>query len=1086
MNDYGYRSEPPPENGRLSGDAGHSGGAHGSASPRNRSYGNGSNSPPNNTDYDWGGGAPQQGAGPYGGAPAPRPGSYGGTGRASVGGASGSASVGGAGRASVGGASGSASVGSASVGSASVGSASVGKATVGSASVGSASVGGARPPGRANGAGRAAAGGRRRAGRGGSDGPLSEDDRKEQKKLKKKRRRRKVYAGLIAMGVLFVAAITIVGTWFYQEVPLLKNLRQDGEPTVFYYADGQTEASAYGEAYRKRVEDPDKMPDTVKDALIASEDRKFYSHGGVDYAGTMRALVNNVTGGDTQGASTITQQLAGIVAGIREDISYDRKAREAVMAMKLEQEYTKDEIITYYLDMAYFGRGAYGVAAASELYFELPVEELDYAQAAFIIMQVKSPNGYYDPYYADVYDEQSATERWGYVMDAMVEVGALTKADRDAYELPVPTDTFESRGSWGGDEPIGFLTNEIDGYVYDELQERFGLSKTDLKGAEEGTGGFQVTLTIDQKIQEQLERTADRGQIKVKTDDDGQYLDKDGEVVDSVDDAEKVLTSDGYWQFENTNEDAALVGYDPSMMTAMVAVEPGTGRVLGYYGGPDGFGIDKAGNESPHPPSSTMKLITAATAIDQGASIESWWNASSPRAFDTLKLDESQSCIGSGTYPNCTLRNGGQESEMYLTLTDAVRKSKNTPMYAIAESYGVDTLLEKAIQMGLTEMSQTVQLYDENGDAHDVPVTYRLYPDFTYSMHGQTVTADGEWVTDPATGGIDNAAPVAVDGNSARVDTQGRLLAAEDGEPDRLSIGGGGQTDPFYYHLAFGQYPTSVRDMAAMYATIANDGTAVETHYVEKVIGPDGNEVPPNRELTETAALDAGAARDLQWVGSEIDGGSSAPSLDRDFFGKTGTWEASGKDRDGNDYPDLYNAHAWYVGAIPQISIATWVGNVTSESDPISDPNGDYTNVFGGNTSYPVWFSAMDRILEVKDGDEDWAERKWEDKVTVGQAITTDIEEVNGLYCGQNPSDPRCAAQEEEEEEEEEERCETPGGPGCEDEGEGPDDGEPTDDSSEPGEDDETPDPEDDCGFWNCPTDPPSSESPPESEHSDW
>src|SRR5699024_46864 len=150
-------------------------------------------------------------------------------------------------------------------------------------------------------------------------------------------------------------------------------------------------------------------------------------------------------------------------------------------------------------------------------------------------------------------------------------------------------------------------------------------------------------------------------------------------------------------------------------------------------------------------------------------------------------------------------------------------------------------------------------------------------------------------------------------------------------------------------------YPTSVRDMAAMYATIANDGTAVETHYVAKVIGPDGNEVTPNRELNETAALDAGAARDLQWVGSEIDGGSSAPSLDRDVFRKTGTWEASGKDLDGNDYPDSYNAHAWYVGAIPQISIATWVGNVTSESDPISDPNGDYTNVFGGNTSYPVW-----------------------------------------------------------------------------------------------------------------------------------
>src|SRR5690606_35050965 len=142
---------------------------------------------------------------------------------------------------------------------------------------------------------------------------------------------------------------------------------------------------------------------------------------------------------------------------------------------------------------------------------------------------------------------------------------------------------------------------------------------------------------------------------------------------------------DGYWQFENDNEDAALAEYDPSMMAAIVAVEPGTGRVLGYYGGPDGFGIDKAGSDSPHPPSSTMKMITAATAIEEGASIESWWDASSPRAFETLELPETETCIGSGTYPDCTLRNGSQNSELYLTLTDAVRQSKNTPMYAIAE-----------------------------------------------------------------------------------------------------------------------------------------------------------------------------------------------------------------------------------------------------------------------------------------------------------------------------------------------------------------------------------------------------------------
>lgn len=1061
MSDYGYRSDPPSEDGRSFGDAGHSGGAYGSASPRNRSYGDSSGTPPNNGDYGWSGaGSPNPGTGSYGAAP--RPGSYGGS--APVGRASGSASVG-SGRASVGG-----STGSASVGSASVGSASVGKATVGSASVGSASVGGTRPDTPAGEqTGRATVAGKRRAGRAKTEG-LSEDELKDQRKLKKKRRRRKVYAGLIAVGVVFVAAITVVGTWFYQDVPPLNDLRQDGEPTVFYYAGGETEASAYGEAYRKQVEDPDKMPEVVKKALIASEDRKFYDHSGVDYAGTTRALVNNVTGGDTQGASTITQQLAGIVAGIRDDVSYGRKAREAVMAMKLEQDYTKDEIITYYLDMAYFGRGAYGVAAASELYFGVPIEELDAAQAAFIIMQVKSPNGYYDPYFEDAYDETAATERWEYVMGAMVDEGYLDQSDRDSLEFPTPTDDFEGRGSWGGDQPIGFLTNEIDGYVYDELEERYGLSKEELRGADDDTGGYQVVLSIDKTVQEQLESSADRGRIKTETNEDGQPVDENGEVVDSAEDAAKVLTDDGYWQFENSNEEAALADYDPSMMAAMVAVEPGTGRVLGYYGGPDGFGIDKAGSESPHPPSSTMKMVTAATAIGEGASIESWWDASSPRAFDSLELEDSEECIGSGTYPNCTLRNGNQSSKLYLTLTDAVRDSKNTPMYAIAEKYGVDTILENAVNMGLTEMRQTTQLYDENGDPHDVPVTYHLNPDLTYTMHGETVDENGEWITDED-GNIDDEGLVAVDGNAPRVDPEGRLIGDEDGEADPLPIGGEGPTDPFYYHMSFGQYPTSVRDMAAMYATIANNGTAVETHYVDKVIGPDGKEVEPKRALNETEAFDASIAQDLQWVGSEIDGGSSADSLDRDFFGKTGTWEASGKDQNGEDYPSSYNAHAWYVGAIPQLSIATWVGNVTSESDPISDPDGNYDNVFGGNTSYPVWYSAMTRILDAKDGNDGWEEQEWGDKVTVGSAITDDIEEVNGVYCGVNPADPRCSEQEDEDEE----QCEDEGADGedCEeDDGEDDDDGggedggggeeTPSEDpTTEPGDDD-------DCGWLGC------------------
>ncbi|WP_026924443.1 transglycosylase domain-containing protein [Glycomyces arizonensis] len=1050
MSDYGYRSDPPPEDERSFGDAGHSGGAYGSASPRNRSYGSASNNPPSNGDYGWGGDS-HPGTGSYGGSAAPRPGSYGGpaSGSASVGRASGSASVGGgSGRASVGGASGSASVGGAGgTGRASVGGAS-GSASVGSASVGSASVSSAQPVSPASGGtGRATVAGKRRAGRGGPDGPLDKDDLEGQRKLKKKRRRRKIYAGLIAVAVLFVAAATVVGTWFYQKVPPLEDLRQNGEPTAIYYADGETQVAAYGESYSLQVEDPDKMPETVKNALIASEDRKFYKHSGVDYVGTMRALVNNVTGGSTQGASTITQQLAGIVAGIRDDISYGRKAKEAVMAMKLEQEYSKDEIITFYLDMAYFGRGAYGVAAASELYFDVPVAELTPAQAAYVIMQVKSPNGYYDPYYTDYYDEDATKTRWTYVMDAMAEEGYISQSDRDAAEMPVPTKEFESRGSWGHDTPTGFITNPIDGYIWDELESRYGLSQAEFYGDEPGTGGYEVVTTIDKELQDVAVQTASRGQLKVITDDDGNFLNEEGEIVTDRADAEVYVNDDGFYEFENSNEEAALYDQNLSLASSLVAVDPATGEVLAYYGGDNGLAVDKAGEENPHPPSSTFKMITAATAMLEGnASVESWWDGSSPREFESLKGQDKEAITNHGM----------TESNHDVTLTTALRKSLNTPMYAIADRYGATTVLANAVKMGITQMT-----FNENGTA--VTYHFRIEDDesISYSRTGAIETADG-WVTDDQ-GNIDYNAPMTT--------TIDEIASSESGEMEWAPLDLSSPRAPADYQIGFGQYPSTVRDMAAVYATIANDGTHVETHFVKEVY-KNGELVEPTRELQEIDAIPDEVARDLQWVGSEIDG-SSEP-LDRDFTGKTGTWEATGK-YEGN-------AHTWYNGAIPQLSVSSWVGNAYSESAPLLNKDGGTGNTYGATLSEPVWNQFMRAAIEVKGYDK----AEWGPKMDYGTMIVDDILneddtiDANSAYCAEyGDEDSRCGTTEDDDEQcgegddgnnggGNDENCGEEGG--GEDDGGGDTGGEPTgDETTTPSGDETSDDGGDDCSFFGCP-----------------
>jgi membrane peptidoglycan carboxypeptidase len=982
------------------------------------------------------------------------------TGSASVGGASGSASVGGQGRS----------------GRASVGSASVGSASVGSASVGSASVGSARPislddpngPGERT--GRASVTGARRAGK----GPLNKDEPTDKKK-KRKRLGRKMLAAMIAMGILFIAGIAVVGTYAFQNTPPLEGVLREGESSAFYYADGTTQAGAYGDTLRLHAE-PDEIPATVKEALVALEDRKFYEHNGVNFARTASALVNNLTGGETQGASTITQQYAGMYMDARQEISYDRKAREAATAFKMEQKYTKDEIISAYLNMAYFGRGAYGIEAAAKNYFNVPLKDLDHGQAAFIVMQVKSPNGYYDSYYESEYNEEAAHDRWNFTMDALVETDKLTQAERDGFEFPETISEFNSSGSWGGNTDLGFIVNELDGYVFDELRERYGLTKEDLKGGENSDkkGGYSITLTIDPDIQSSLRTTGSRGEVKVEKNENGQYVDAEGNPVNDISEAEKVLTEEGYAQFVDSNDEAALHGYEPYMMTAMVAIDPKTGKILGYYGGDNGFGVDKAGAESPHPPSSTFKMVTAATALEKGDGLESWFNADSPREFESLTLDDAQECIGGGDYPECTLRNGIQDFPLEMTLTDSVRKSKNTPMYSIAEEYGASTILGFADEMGLEVMSQERTIADDTGKDHSVNVNYVMNDDGTYTQHGKAVDEKGDPVVD-ASGNWNVFADIQVDeGCQPIVNIDGEFLFTEDPVP--CEIGGHGNTDPFYNHLSFGQYPTSVRDMASIYATIANDGVYNESHFIAEVRDHKNNVVPPNDDalVTGEQAISSETARNLQWIGSEIAGETEAETLERDFFGKTGTWEAG-----CDDCEDSWNAHAWYVGAIPQLSIAAWVGNVTSESDPIADPDGNKDNVFGSNTAYPVWFKAMELILD-KTG---WDAEEWKGKVDdQGNKTTWDIEKAGGPrdggeFCAANADHELCAGQQEEQAKED---CETDGGTWDGETCKEPEDDDDTSDDPSPSDepsDGESPS-EDQCGGMldPCDQDPSSPE----------
>ncbi len=168
----------------------------------------------------------------------------------------------------------------------------------------------------------------------------------------------------------------------------------------------------------------------MQHAVLAAEDRSFYDHGGVSPLGIGRAVWNNLTGGSTQGGSTITQQYAKN-AYLTQERSWDRKVKEALLAFKLETVVSKDEILGNYLNTIYFGRGAYGIEAASIAYFGVPASELTYEQGAVLAAIIKSPSGL-----APEKDLAGLEARWTYVLDGMVEQGWLTPKQRRNAEFP--------------------------------------------------------------------------------------------------------------------------------------------------------------------------------------------------------------------------------------------------------------------------------------------------------------------------------------------------------------------------------------------------------------------------------------------------------------------------------------------------------------------------------------------------------------------------------------------------------------------------------------------------------------------------
>ena len=233
-------------------------------------------------------------------------------------------------------------------------------------------------------------------------------------------------AGTIVFVVGIAAAAGLL--WHYSKsLPDYSQL-QDYEPAVMtrvHASDGSLLAEY---ARERRLYIPiQAVPKRVINAFIAAEDKNFYEHGGIDFSGIARAALLYVqqygSGRRPQGASTITQQVAKNFL-LTNEVSFARKIKEALLAMKIERAFSKERILELYLNEIYLGMGAYGVAAASLLYFDKSVHELSIAEAAYLAALPKAPNNYH-PFR----QRERALERRNYVLDRMAEDRYITAQD---------------------------------------------------------------------------------------------------------------------------------------------------------------------------------------------------------------------------------------------------------------------------------------------------------------------------------------------------------------------------------------------------------------------------------------------------------------------------------------------------------------------------------------------------------------------------------------------------------------------------------------------------------------------------------
>lgn len=384
--------------------------------------------------------------------------------------------------------------------------------------------------------------------------------------------------------------------------------------------------------------DGDQIPQHMKDALVAIEDKRFYTHKGVDWFRTAHAALNMFTGGSTFGGSTITQQLIKNLTQ-QDDITVQRKLLEIFQALDLEKNYDKDEILEYYLNAVYFGEGCYGVQTAAQTYFGKDAKDLSVAEAASIVGITNLPT-YYDPFYS----VENNKERQENVLREMYKQGYLKKAEYEEAKNE-ELDFVRGENSPSSSNVYSYYEEVVLSDVIGDLAKAKGISRNAASQLVHNAG-YEIYACIDKDIQAKV---------------DAIYTDP-----------EQLPKTYGSTKSQ--------------LQSAIVIIDQATGEIKALRGGTGdktiNYGLNRATGTTRPPGSSIKPIAVYGPAVEYGLISPS-----------TLVLDKDEKHVQL-THTSWYPKNSPNRYDGIITITTALQKSKNTVAAQIMDKLTPSAALE--------------------------------------------------------------------------------------------------------------------------------------------------------------------------------------------------------------------------------------------------------------------------------------------------------------------------------------------------------------------------------------------------------